>query len=196
MSEVLSTFRLHPGDPAPDFSLPDADGRLFTRAGLAGTHGLLVVFACNHCPFVIHLADALGGLAREIGDKGVNTVAINSNDAERYPQDSAEAMGPFAEAHGWDFPYLIDGSQDVAKSYGAACTPDFFLIDGSGKLFYAGQFDDSRPRSGREPHGGDLREALRRMLEGEEPLARPYPSSGCNIKWREGMRPDWWNSGM
>lgn len=195
MPEVLSTFRLRPGDQAPGFFLPDAANRMFSREDVAGTAGLLVVFVCNHCPFVIHLADALGELAREIAAQGVRTVAINPNDAAKYPQDAAEHMPAFAEEHHWDFPYLIDGSQEVAKAYGAACTPDFFLLDAGGRLAYAGQFDDSRPRGGVEPHGGDLREAVRRMIEGEEPLARPYPSSGCSIKWKPGGQPDWWNSG-
>ena len=189
MSEVLSSFQLSPGDAAPDFSLPDAYGKLHARADVAGERGLLVVFACNHCPFVLHLADALGDLAREIALQGVNTVAINSNDLSRYPQDGPEEMKVFAAERRWDFPYLLDESQEVAKAHGAACTPDFFLFRPDGKLFYAGQFDDSRPRSGIAPHGGDLREAVRRMLEGEEPLARPYPSSGCNIKWKPGNEP-------
>lgn len=195
MSEVLSTFRLHPGDMIPDFNLPDADGNLMSRDGLAGAGGLLVVFACNHCPFVLHLAEALGDLAREIAEQGIHTVAINSNDVERYPQDGPEQMKAFAAEKRWDFPYLIDESQDTAKAFGAACTPDFFLSEAAGRLFYAGQFDDSRPRSGRDAHGGDLREAVRRMLDGEEPLARPYPSSGCNIKWKPGNQPDWWDQG-
>lgn len=195
MSEVLSTFRLHAGDAAPDFQLADAAGVRMSLEDLRGPKGLLVVFACNHCPFVIHLADALGGLAREIAGSGVRTVAINPNDASRYPGDAPELMEPFAREHGWDFPYLVDETQEVALAYGAACTPDFFLFDGSLRLFYAGQFDDSRPRGGKPAHGGDLREAVRRLVEGEEPLARPYPSSGCNIKWKEGRQPDWWNAG-
>jgi peroxiredoxin len=195
MSEVLSTFRLHPGDESPDFSLPDAQEIVVSRAEVSGERGLLVVFACNHCPFVIHLAAGLGAMAREIRELGIGTVAINSNDTEKYPQDGREQMIRFAEEMGWDFPYLIDESQEVAKAYGAACTPDFFLLDGGGRLFYAGQFDDSRPRSSQEAHGGDLREAVRRMIAGEEPLARPYPSSGCNIKWKAGNQPEWWNTG-
>lgn len=195
MSEVLSTFRLHPGDHAPEFSLPDADGNIMSRAELSGPNGLLLVFACNHCPFVHHLANELGEMAREIALQGINTVAVNSNDTERYPQDGPQQMRLFAAERRWDFPYLIDESQEVAKAYGAACTPDFFLFDGQGVLFYAGQFDDSRPRSGQEPHGGDLREAARRMIDGEQPLARPYPSSGCNIKWKPGNQPAWWNAG-
>ncbi len=194
MSEVLSTFRLHPGDPAPDFSLPDANGRIVSHSDAAGPAGLLVVFACNHCPFVTHLADALGDLAREVLPQGVRTVAINSNDSERYPEDAPALMAAFAAQHRWDFPYLVDESQTVARAYAAACTPDFFLIDADGRLFYAGQFDDSRPRSGQAAHGGDLHEAVRRMLAGEQPLARPYPSSGCNIKWKQGNEPEWWES--
>jgi peroxiredoxin len=191
MAEVQSTFMLHPGDLAPDFALPDLDGSIVTRAEAAGGWGLLVVFACNHCPFVIHLADALGKLSGELAAMEVGTVAINSNDFERFPQDAPEAMEAFAAEHGWRFPYLLDESQAVAKAYGAACTPDFFLIDAAGRVFYTGQFDDSRPRSGQRAHGGDLSEAVRRMLNGEAPLARPYPSSGCNIKWKPGNEPDW-----
>ncbi len=190
MSEVQSSFQMPVGASAPDFSLPDADGHLVARAEAAGAGGLLVIFACNHCPFVIHLADAVGEFAREIAAQGVNTVAINSNDLEKYPQDGPQPMKECAAKWRWEFPYLLDGSQQVAKAHGAACTPDFFLFTSAGKLFYTGQFDDSRPRSGLEPHGGDLREAVRRMLGGEQPLARPYPSSGCNIKWKPGNQPD------
>ena len=189
MAEVLSSFQLSPGDAAPDFSLPDADGKAVSHKDVVGEGGLLVIFACNHCPFVVHLADAVGEFAREISAQGVNTVAINSNDLEKYPQDGPEPMKTLAAARGWDFPDLLDESQEVAKAHGAVCTPDFFLFRSDGRLFYAGQFDDSRPRSGRTPHGGDLREAVRRMLGGEEPLARPYPSSGCNIKWKPGNEP-------
>ena len=190
MSEVQSSFQLNPGDNAPDFSLPDADGKIVARADAAGESGLLVIFACNHCPFVVHLADAVGQFAREILAQGVTTVAINSNDLEKYPQDGPEPMKAFEAARGWDVPYLLDESQQVAKAHGAVCTPDFFLFNNSAELFYTGQFDDSRPRSGLAPHGGDLREAVRRMLNGEQPLARPYPSSGCNIKWKPGNEPN------
>lgn len=189
MAEVLSTFQMKFGDLAPDFALPDADGNTITLAQAQGENGLLVVFACNHCPFVVHLADLLGEYAREIAVLGVNTVAINSNDLEKYPQDGPEPMKTFARDRRWEFPYLIDESQEIAKAYGAACTPDFFLFDSAGRLFYAGQFDDTRPRSGDVPHGGDLREAVRRMLAGESLLPRPYPSSGCNIKWKPGNEP-------
>jgi peroxiredoxin len=194
MPEVLSTFHLRLGDTAPEFELPDAAGKIFPRSSCAGPAGLLVVFACNHCPFVIHLATELGAIAREIAQQGVGTVAINSNDVESHPQDAAEHMPAFARRHGWDFPYLLDETQETALAYGAACTPDFFLFDAAGKLAYAGQFDDSRPRGGRPVHGGDLREAVRRMVAGEEPMPRQYPSSGCSIKWKPAMQPVWWNN--
>jgi len=186
MSETQSTFRLKAGDPVPDFSLPDAYGKVFTRAAVAGANGLLVVFACNHCPYVIHLATALGEVAREIRLSGVGTVAINSNDTAQYPQDAPGPMKTFAASHRWEFPYLIDESQEVALAYDAACTPDFFLADNAGRLVYSGQFDDSRPHSRQPVHGGDLREAVRRMLAGEPFVPRPYPSCGCNIKWKAG----------
>ena len=184
MSQVSSSFLLCPGDAAPDFVLPDADGHLVAFSDFAIGRGLLVVFACNHCPYVIHLADKLGELAREIAEVGVLTVAINSNDLENYPQDGPGPMKEFSAARRWDFPYLLDESQEIAKAYGAECTPDFFLFDAAGKLFYAGQFDASRPRSGGEAHGGDLRDSVSLMLDGHAPRSHPYPSSGCNIKWK------------
>ncbi len=195
MSEVRSTFRLNPGDAAPDFCLPDADGILFPLSEIRGPSGTLIVFACNHCPYVIHLAKPLATLADELRPQGVHTVVINSNDTEKYPQDGPEFLKPFARDSGWNFPYLIDASQEVALAYGAACTPDFFLFDGAGRMFYAGQFDDSRPKNGQRADGRDLRDAAHRMLAGESPPARPYPSSGCNIKWKLGNEPVWWNSG-
>lgn len=194
MSEVLSTFQLAAGDAAPGFTLPDARGKEHTFEEISGANGTVVVFACNHCPFVIHVADALAACAKEFRELGVATVAITANDISRYPQDAPEHMAEFAEKYGWDFPYLYDEEQSVAVAYGAACTPDFFLFDGKGRLVYAGQFDDTRPKNG-TAHGGDLREAVRRMVDGEEPLARPYPSSGCNIKWKADRQPDWWNKG-
>lgn len=189
MAEVRSTFSLRPGEAAPDFQLPAPDGTVFDLAELRGTQGLLVVFACNHCPYVIHLADSLGGLAAEVEPEGVHTVAISSNDIERYPADAPEKMADFAAAHGWNFPYLIDESQEVAKAYGAACTPDFFLFDHELRLFYAGQFDASRPKSGQLATGDDLRDAVRTMLDGGAAPERPFPSSGCNIKWKLGNEP-------
>jgi hypothetical protein len=155
-----------------------------------------VVFACNHCPFVVHLADALGDLARTLAIEGVHTVAINSNDTANYPQDAAGLMPAFAEKHHWEFPYLVDESQAVALAYGAACTPDFFLFDEKLRLFYTGQFDNSRPRSNQTADGADMLAAARLMFDGKAAPARYYPSSGCNIKWKAGNQPQWWNSGV
>jgi len=151
---------------------------------LRGNAGLLLVFACNHCPFVVHLADALGGLAGEIEAEGVATVAINSNDIERFPADGPERMSAFAAEHGWNFPYLFDETQEVAKAYGAACTPDFFLFDRSHRLVYRGQLDDSRPKSDVPVTGRDLRAALDAVLESRAVSAEQRPSIGCSIKWR------------
>lgn len=196
MSEVRSTFRLTIGDAAPTFSLPDPAGRIVSLENIAGPCGLLVVFACNHCPFVVHLADALGDLARTLAAEGVHTVAINSNDAENYTQDAPALMPAFAKKHRWEFSYLVDESQAVALAYGAACTPDFFLFDSKLRLFYTGQFDDSRPRSNEAANGADLLAAARLMLDSKAAPARPYPSSGCNIKWKAGNQPSWWDSGV
>lgn len=195
MSEVRSTFRLKLGDRAPSFRLPDADGKLHSLDELIGPGGLLVVFACNHCKYVIHLAKTLQALAADMAAHGVHTVAINCNDAAAYPQDATEHMPAFAREHGWTFPYLRDESQEVALAYGAACTPDFFLFNAQGDLFYAGQFDDSRPQSGKPADGSSLRDAIERMLACEGPPDGVFPSSGCNIKWKPGLQPDWWASG-
>lgn len=190
MAEVVSTFELKYGDRAPVFSLPDAWGKEHSLTDVAGHEGTVVVFACNHCPFVIHLAKELGTLAKEAAERGVKTVVINSNDIENYPQDGPEPMKEFAKESGWDFPYLIDRTQMTAKSYGAACTPDFFLFDAEGKLMWAGQFDESRPRSEKPATGNDLRAAIDKMLAGEVP-EKGIPSSGCNIKWKAGNEPKW-----
>lgn len=195
MSEVRTTFRLKTGDAAPDFTLPDPDGEPHALADLTGPKGVLIAFVCNHCPYVVHLADALRHFADDITSRGIQTVAISSNDIENYPQDRPELMKQFAADHGWNFPYLYDASQEVALAYGAACTPDFFLFDAAGKLFYTGQFDDSRPNNGQSPDGKDMHDALERMLTGTPPPEKVFPSSGCNIKWKPGMQPDWWASG-
>ena len=191
MSEVHSTFRLRPGDIAPEFELPEPDGRIHSLTQLKGGRGTLVIFACNHCPYVIHLAGAVGRMAEEVSSKGIKTVAIMSNDVENYPDDHPDLMGAFASQHGWSFPYLYDENQEVAKAWSAACTPDFFLLDATGKLFYAGQFDETRPKSGGEVTGGDMRNAIDLLLAGNEPPENPFPSSGCNIKWKDGNEPSY-----
>ena len=194
MSEVRTTFRLKPGDPAPDFIAPDCKGTVHPLSDLKGPKGTLIAFVCNHCPFVVHLAEKMASFANEIGSKDVNTVAIMPNDVAYYPQDSPDKMKEFAREYGWNFPYLHDESQDIALAYGAACTPDFFLLDATGLLFYTGQFDSTRPHQGR-PDGRDLREAVELMLKGAEAPDKIYPSSGCNIKWKAGVKPSWWDSG-
>lgn len=191
MAEVPSTFQLARGAAAPDFSLPDADGTLRTpRSLVAGRRGLLVAFVSNHCPYVVHLADALGRFAGEIEAAGVATVAIGSNDVERYPADGPDKMPDFAGTHGWRFPYLHDETQEVALAYAAACTPDFFLFDADLRLVYAGQFDGTRPGGG-TPDGADLAGAVADLLA-DRATAEPWsPSSGCNIKWKPGKEPAW-----
>ncbi|MEC5128880.1 thioredoxin family protein [Verrucomicrobiales bacterium BCK34] len=191
MAEVPSTFQLKRGESAPDFELPDGKGEIHQLSNLfAGKKGLVVAFVCNHCPFVVHLAEALGSFADEIAPKGIQTVAISANDVANYPADSPEKMLEFANESGWHFPYLYDESQNVAKSYAAACTPDFYLFDSSLKLVYAGQFDDSRPGRG-TANGADLRAAVDHLLADRSVPEPWYPSSGCNIKWKPGESPDY-----
>lgn len=190
MAEVPSTRILPPGSPAPEIELPDALGQTHTLDDVRGPRGLLVMFVCNHCPFVVHLAPALAAFARELDAQGIGVAAVNSNDIEKYPADAPEKMIEFAAAHGWSFPYLLDADQSVAHAYAAACTPDFYLFDGELRLAYCGQFDASRPRNDQPVTGDDLRAAVAAMLAGEPPLATQRPSTGCNIKWRPGNEPE------
>jgi len=192
MAEVLSTRTLAPGAQAPEFSLPDGEGRVLSLQDVRGPKGLVVAFICNHCPFVIHLAKELGEFAATCEAKGVGFVAINSNDVEKYPADRPEMMLKMAGAYEWTFPYLFDETQQVARAYHAACTPDFYLFDADLKLTYCGQFDSSRPKSGQTPTGEHLRRAVKAVIDGEPPLAEQRPSSGCNIKWKPGNEPSWW----
>jgi peroxiredoxin len=189
MARTESTQRLRLGATAPDFSLPDAQGKTWSMAQIAAGKPLLVVFACNHCPYVIHLRNALGALATEFLGRGVNFVAINSNDSQSHPDDSPEHMPAFAQSAGWSFPYLVDATQQVAHAWHAACTPDFFLIDAAGKLAYAGQFDSSRPKSETPITGSDLRAALEAVISGCPAPTPQIPSLGCNIKWIPGNEP-------
>jgi len=191
MAEVQSTFTLQVGDPAPDFTLFDAFDREHSFEEISGEKGTLVIFACNHCPYVVHLAEAIGEFAEELQDNDIATVAINSNDVDNYPDDDPENMAAFSDEYGWEFPYLFDEDQEIAKSYGAACTPDFFLFDEDQNLIYAGQFDSSRPKNDGEVTGEDLRAAVKAMVTGEGAIKEQKPSSGCNIKWKEGNEPDY-----
>jgi len=178
------------GTPAPDFELPDTvSGRTVRRADFAKGKGLLVVFLCNHCPFVKHVREELARFSKEYAAKGLGIVGINANDAAAFPEDAPDAMRKEAERLGYAFPYLFDESQEVAKSYTAACTPDFFLFGRDLRLAYRGQLDDSRPESGIPVTGRDLRAAADAVLAGRPAPKEQRPSLGCNIKWRPGNEP-------
>lgn len=186
------------GTPAPDFSLPDTEGQIVTLSHYQNAKVLVVMFICNHCPYVVHVAPELARLQRDYGDKGVAFVAINANDVDNYPDDSPAKMKEFKAKHGFDFPYLYDSTQEVAKAYTAACTPDIFVFDEDHKLAYRGQLDETRPNrissgnydsSGNEPNGKDLRAALDALLAGGQPPQEQKPSTGCNIKWQPGNEP-------
>ncbi|MCG8587446.1 MAG: thioredoxin family protein [Pirellulales bacterium] len=179
------------GTTAPEFSLPNIDGSIVSLADFADAPALLVIFMCNHCPFVIHVADQLAALTAEYQGKGVAVVGISSNDVANYPADSPEQMVREAEERGYAFPYLYDEDQSVAKAYRAACTPDFYVFDGEKHLVYRGQMDSSRPDSGIPNTGEDLRAALDAVLAGEPVSGEQTPSLGCNIKWIEGNEPDY-----
>ncbi len=190
MARTPSTM-LELGTPAPDFSLPSPiSGDTVSLSDYRGKP-LLVVFACNHCPYVLHILDAFADFAREYGSKGLNIVMINANDVANYPDDSPEKMVDLAREHGFDFPYLYDESQQVAQAYQAACTPDFFLFDADHRLYYRGQFDASRPRNDEPVTGADLRAAADALLAGQPAPAEQIPSLGCNIKWKAGNEPSY-----
>ena len=180
------------GTPVPTFALPDVlTGRSVAPGDFASSPLLLVVFICNHCPFVKHMLDGLVAFARDYGTRGVAVAAISSNDITSHPDDAPGEMARIARLKSFTFPYLYDESQEVAKAYQAACTPDFFLFDRDRRLAYRGQFDASRPGNGVPVTGADLRTACDALLGGK-PLAREQtPSVGCSIKWRAGQEPDW-----
>lgn len=172
------------GTRAPHFALPDTDGRIVSLDDFSGAPALLVMFICNHCPYVKHVRKELARIGRDYASRGVGIVAINSNDATQYPDDSPEMMKLEQEAAGYTFPYLFDESQEVARAYDAACTPDFYVFDGDRKLVYRGQLDDSRPSNDRPVTGADLRAALDAVLAGRPVPEIQRPSLGCSIKWR------------
>ena len=179
------------GTKAPDFHLPATDGRLVSLADFDGAPAFLVAFLSNHCPFVKHLRTELATFVKDYQPRGLAAVGINANDVHRYPADSPEAMVREVEQVGYTFPYLFDESQDVARAYGAACTPDFFLYDGERRLAYRGQFDSSRPGNNLPVTGDDLRAAVEAVLAGRPPTDEQIPSIGCNIKWKPGNEPDY-----
>lgn len=193
MAKTLSTM-LPLGTVAPEFSLPDTRGQLVTLKDFQSAPALLVVFMCNHCPYVKHIRAELAALAREYQARQVAIVGVNSNDVQNFPDDRPELMAVEAQQAGYSFPYLYDETQAVAKAYRAACTPDFFLFDGQRRLVYRGQFDDSRPRV-EYPlpvTGKDLRMALDAVLGGKPLPADQKPSLGCNIKWKPGNEPEYY----
>lgn len=172
------------GTLAPDFSLKDTvTDSILNLQEIKGDQGTMIMFICNHCPFVIHVNPELARLAKEYHEKGIGFIAISSNDVENYPQDAPHLMKETAKEANYTFPYLYDDTQDVAKAYDAACTPDFYLFDKNLKLVYRGQLDGSRPENGIPLSGTDLRNAMDALLDGKEIDALQKPSIGCNIKW-------------
>jgi len=182
------------GTEAPPFRLPNVDGRIVSIEDFKDAPALLVVFICNHCPYVKHILPHFVGLAKEYQQRGVAIVGINSNDVTGYPDDAPEKMAELSRTMGFTFPYLFDESQEVAKAYGAACTPDFYLFDSARRLVYRGQMDDSRPGNGRPVTGADLRAAIDAVLAGRPISADQRPSVGCNIKWKPGNEPDYFRN--
>lgn len=179
------------GTTAPDFKLPDTNGQLVSPADFKDAPALLVIFMCNHCPYVIHIRAGLALLARDYLPRRVAIVGINANDVANYPDDSPARMKQEVKSAGYVFPYLYDETQSVAKAYRAACTPDIYLFDQNRKLVYRGQFDDSRPGNGIPVTGKDLRAALDAVLAGKPVSPNQKASMGCNIKWKSGNEPDY-----
>ena len=194
MARTPSTMMLPLGTKAADFSLPDPFGRVWSLAEFEGAPALLIAFICNHCPFVKHVRGGFAQLAKTYQDRGVAVVGISSNDFAAYPDDSPKAMAEEIRIAGYTFPYLVDETQQVAKDYGAACTPDFFLFDGSQQLVYRGQMDGSRPGNEVTVTGEDLRQALDAVLAEHPVPAEQRPSLGCNIKWKAGNEPEYFKS--
>lgn len=179
------------GTKAPTFRLADASGKVHSLEDFSGAKALLVAFLSNRCPYVVHIREALAAYARDYAAKGVRVIAFNANDVSQHADESAEAVVAQGKQYGYEFPYLKDEAQIVAKAYGAACTPDLYLFDGSLKLFYHGQFDDSRPSNGLPVTGADLRGATDLILAGKASPAEQKHAIGCNIKWIEGAEPEW-----
>lgn len=186
---AVESQMLELGTRAPQFALPDPDGRIHELH--PGANAYVVIFMCNHCPFVIHVREELARLGNAYAGKGVQIVAINSNDVEAYPADSPENMKKTSAEWGLPFPYVFDEDQSVAKAYRAACTPDLFVFDDEQRLVYRGQLDDSRPSNHKPIDGKDLRAALDAILAGLPVNSDQRPSIGCNIKWKAGNEPDY-----
>lgn len=180
---MTESINLPLGTTAPDFTLPDTRSNLPVSLADHAQRSVLIVFMCNHCPYVVHLLDELVLLADEAAQSNVDTIAISANDVTRYPQDSPEKMAELARLKGFSFPYCFDESQTVARAYGAVCTPDIFLFDASHQLYYHGQFDNTRPGQG-TAHGADLRSAIQSLVQGMPAPLDTKPSVGCSIKWK------------
>ncbi len=190
--DVESTM-LPLGTKMPSFELLGIDGKTYTNEDFADKLGTLVMFICNHCPFVKHVNDELVNLTNELLAQNIGVIGINSNDSsqEKYAEDSFEKMKEYSQQLGYKFPYVVDTDQSAAKSFTAQCTPDFFLFDNNGSLIYRGQLDGSRPGNDKPVDGESLRNAISSMLAGEEPLKLQLPSMGCNIKWKIDEEPDY-----
>lgn len=190
MVRTVSTM-LPLGTQAPDFNLLDTAGKMVRRDDFLGNKGLLVMFLCNHCPYVIHIRAHLSQWVKEKQAQGLSVVGINANDASSYPEDSPQEMQQEVLRADYSFPYLFDMTQAVAKSYRAACTPDFFLFDATHRLVYRGQYDESRPKNDVPVSGADLERAVSALLNHQPLLEEQWPSMGCNIKWKAGQEPDY-----
>lgn len=190
---VLVNSTMRPlGSLAPDFSLPSVtDGKTYSLSSFAHKKALLIIFACRHCPYVVHVQDELAKLGNDYAKEDIAIVAISSNDAENYKDDTPEKLKEFAQQLGLNYPLLYDESQSVAKDYTAACTPDFFLYDAKRKLTYRGQLDGARPGNSIPVTGEDLRRAIDCLLKDEPVSADQKPSAGCNIKWKAGNAPEY-----
>ncbi len=194
MVKTASTM-LELGTPAPDFQLPEVvSGETVSLADFQDKSALLVMFICQHCPFVKHVQDELARIGQDYVPQNVGIVAISSNSVQTHPQDGPEHLKQMAETLGFNFPFCYDETQEVAKAYTAACTPDFFLFDSDMKLVYRGQLDDSRPGNDKPVDGKDLRSAIAAILAGEPLPADQKPSIGCNIKWTPGNEPEYFKN--
>lgn len=192
---VTPSTMLPLGTKAPDFSLPDVvSGEIVSLSDFDNKKALLVMFICRHCPYVQHVKNELAKIGKDYEGKNIGVVAISSNDPSAYPEDAPESLAEMAKELNLNFPYLFDETQEVAKSYTAACTPDLFLFDKERELVYRGQLDDSRPGNNISVTGKDLRAAIDAVLADKEVDPNQRPSSGCNIKWKEGNEPDYFKT--